>query len=928
MLASMVLFGYIVAPVSLILHRLLRGVSGWLLAIFPLTQLLLFALQIGSVSSGTPLVEHYTWVDELGVQVSFVLDGVSLLFALLVTLASVCTLIFTGYALAGDSTAGLFLCFLLLCTSSMLGVVLAANTLTIACFWMVLAISSCALIGYQADHPAMQHHISRAATISIGGALVLLMGVVLLSEARGAEYGAGAAFYTFDTLLLATPAQDTMGALLTPALLLIAVGCATASALFPFHLWLSSTIDAPSPARAFLHSAGMGLAGIYLLTRLVPLLNGSTATAYLLVVLGGVTLLIGAVSALHQNDRRAVLAYSSVSHAGLLAMVAGAGGAAAPAALVAGALSHALATAALLLLARVIDFAAGTGDMNHTGGLRRVLPATMVMTILSAVSLTGTPFLIGFVSRRMAFETVLTSPLPAAVRYSLLIVAALGTAIGIAAMVRMVRCTFFGAHQEERPRKPPIGMLIAPGIVTLLLLVLSVPVVGLANVSRLLTPAATAAANEPVAVTMSLWSGMLVPALALGAAVGLGILLALVEPQIVPPIAKLSSYLRVERVYRAISSMVLGASTAATRMLQRGKLQTYIATTLMLWLGLIGSMFILMGLEEVTLPSYDTILADVFSYEMMVMLPIPFGVAAAILARSRIDTVVAVGAVSISVMVLLMLFSAPGAAIVLILVHVLSLTLIALVFAPASALPKKRALPGIHIRDGIIAVSAGVLITMLTLVAATSQAFPPVSSFYIEQSIARTGTENVVNALMTNFRGFDMMGLVILLFLAMLGSYGLFGVREVEVPDLSRRTVVYDSLLFQSMATLMFPPLLIIGLALMLRGYAAPGGGLAGGLLIAAAIIMQAMAFNPRVLRRLFPVNYLVVTLVGILVAAVCGMMSLAVGLPFLTALWQELPVIGRISTPLLFDVSTALIICGVTVQIALLLLREMKQQP
>ncbi len=925
LLTAILFFSYVLAPAALIAGRYAGRLSRWLLLPLPVALFVLVALQFPAISDGATLVVRHAWVARLGVELLLVLDGLSLLFALLVTLTTACSLMAMGGAAA--QPVGVRFFALLFSMASMLGVVLAGNVLTLAMFW-ALVVPGCAALLYSSEQPQARRTGQIMLFVTLGGTLVMVSGMVLLALA--VQQVVGAEEPSYSVAALRTVVEGLRASwLVMVALLLVLAGVLTASALVPLQSWLINASAAPAPARAFVHAAGLPQAGIYLLVRFAPLVAQVWSVQVVLMCFGAVTLLLAALAALLQQRMQHVVAACSLSFSGLLVLLVGSGGAAAPAALVVGVLVHALAACALMLLVGVAGMRAGSDAIDQVGGLRRVLPVTLVLTIVAALSLAGAPFLLGMVARRMAFAALLEAALPLPLRYTLLAVALLGMALSVAALGRLVWRLFFGTYRVAagaESRTVPGSMLVAPALLLVVLLVGGLPLVGLPTLGALLTPAAAVVAGSPAASVAPALLGDTLPLLAIGLAVVLGSVLVPVERPLVALLAPLSSRLSVEAGVGALARGGQVAAHALTALLQQRNVRTYLATTLMVWLGVIGPVFFVQGWPLLTLPPFALLFADVRLYEYLIILPVPFAVLVAVLARAHFDAMVAVGVVGLVLLLLFTLFSAPELAIALALMQVLIFALAVPVVAVSPHQYRHHITVGIRLRDAMIALGSGVLMTGLTLVAATSRAFPIISPYYVQQSFPRRISDNIINALLVNFRSLDTLALAAGLFAVLVSLYAMWGVGKYPLPDLSQRTVMYDSLLFRTIARIMVVPMAVLGLALMLRGVVAPGNGFAGGLLAASALIAYLMTVNPQPQQPLFRISYLVVATTGLLLMLLSGTMALLVGLPFMTVLVQELPLVERISTRLLLELGAGLLTSGVVVQAALLLLGARKE--
>jgi multicomponent Na+:H+ antiporter subunit A len=760
------------APLALFAQRFPRPITGWGLALLPLTLFSLLCMQLPAVLEGVPLREIYPWAPQLGVQIDLALDGLSLLFGLVICGIGTLIVGYAGHYMAGDSGMGRFLLSMQLFMGAMLGLVLAGNALTMFVFWELTSVTSYLLIGYKHEYPEARKGAQQSLLITGFGGLALLVGLLLLGEATKRAGVAPAEAYSFAAINAAGP-QIRADMLYTPALLLVFLGCFTKSAQVPFHFWLPGAMQAPTPASAFLHSATMVKAGIYLLARLHPGLSGAPLWEVTLTVVGATTLLFSSWVALKQTDIKALLAYSTIGMLGTLTMLAGLGGPYAQRALVTGILAHALYKSALFMLAGIVDHAVHTRDLRQLGGLRSRMPRTMLLAAVALLSMGGIPILFGFVAKELLLEAALQSPQPAWLRTSALAVVVISAALAIAYGWRLFKWTFLGTPtpqlREQHPHDPALGMLISPGLPALLSLLLPLGFLPLA--SELLAPAAAAVAGTAIKLELALWHG-LNTALGLSiAAIGLGAGLALLEQRLaatrtlVPAGAELF-----ERFVNGFVAM----ATNITRAMLDGRLRSSIRYTLMALCGFVGLPMALYGLGS--LPR--TFVWDGQIYEVLAALLIPIAVVATIRARSRIGAIIAVGMVGAMISLLFVIYSAPDLALTQLLIEVLSTVFLVLVFSVLPPRFKSLSTAATRLRDGAFALIVGALMAGVTLAAATSTAFAPIAPYFNENSLDEGKGANVVNVIIVDFRGFDTMGEITVLFIAVLGIYGMLRMRS------------------------------------------------------------------------------------------------------------------------------------------------------
>jgi multicomponent Na+:H+ antiporter subunit A len=482
------------AALAPLLYRLAGRHTGWIAALLPLG---LFAWFIGlarGVLADGPMAISMAWAPSLGLNLSFYVDGLSLLFAFLICGVGALVLIYTGPYMAKDPQPGRFYLCLLLFMGSMLGLVLADNALVLFVFWELTSVSSYLLIGFNHTRPAARAAALQALLVTAGGGLALLAGLVLLAQVAGTPLLSGWA-------ARATAIQGHGH--YAPMLLLVLLGAFTKSAQFPFHFWLPGAMEAPSPVSAYLHSATMVKAGVYLLARLHPALGGTELWILLLSSAGGVTMVLGAMLALRQTDLKRMLAFSTVSVLGLLVHLLGLGTELAISAAMVYLLAHALYKGALFLMAGVIDHETGTRDLEQVSGLRRAMPVTAAIGALAALSMAGLPPMFGFIGKEVLYEAVWGEETAVLVTGMAVLSSVLLVAVAGSAGIR----PFVGPRPgaPPTPRDPPVAMWLGPA-----LLAGGGLLAGLAPgfMDRwVLTPAIEAVLRRETALHLGLWHG-------------------------------------------------------------------------------------------------------------------------------------------------------------------------------------------------------------------------------------------------------------------------------------------------------------------------------------------------------------------------------------------------------------------------------------
>jgi multicomponent Na+:H+ antiporter subunit A len=731
------------------------------MALLPLGLTLYFASLITAVAAGSTFTVAYPWVPGLGVDLSFYVDGLGLFFALLITSIGTLVLIYAGSYLAGHHHLGRFYIYLLTFMAAMLGLVLADNVITLFVFWELTSVSSYLLIGFEHQRAEARAAALQALLVTGVGGLALLVGLLLLGQAGGSlelsrlvQQGDIVRSHTF----------------YVPVVLLILLGAGTKSAQFPFHFWLPEAMAAPTPVSAYLHSATMVKAGVYLLARLTPVLGGTEAWLYMVTAVGAVTMLVGGFLALYQTDLKRMLAYSTISALGTLVLLLGLGTRAAITAAMVFLLAHALYKGALFMVAGAVDHETGTRDVEHLGGLRRAMPVTTAVAVLAALSLAGFGPFLSFIGKEMLLTAVLASPI---VWLPVTLAVVLAGASFVAVALLVGQRPFFGSSRPtpKAPHEAPLSLWIGPALLAALGLILGLRPWLVAP--TLITPSVTAALGYPVAVELVLWHGLNV-ALGLSA---VSTLLGLLVFACWEALRRMTA--RCESVFAwgpaswySLSLELLNRlATVQTRLLQNGYLRLYLAMIIATTVGLTGYTLVCSGgLPAAVLP------ADLRFYEVGLAVFILLAALAAVRSSSRIGAIAALGVVGFGVALLFLFFGAPDLAMTQFLVETLTVILLVLVLYRLPRYVSLTSTPA-RLRDLLIALTAGGVMTALVLAAAIVPPDPAVSRYYAEHSLPEAHGRNIVNVILVDFRGLDTLGEITVLAVAAVGVYALLKLR-------------------------------------------------------------------------------------------------------------------------------------------------------
>ncbi|CAN5610628.1 putative monovalent cation/H+ antiporter subunit A [soil metagenome] len=758
-----VLLGFLGAILAPFAHRLLGDWTGRLMALLPLGMFVYFlALAPQVVAEGT-LLQRIPWVPSFGVDLTFALDGLSLTFSLLITGLGALIVLYAGDYLHGDPMRGRFLAYLVGFLASMLGVVLADNLIALFVFWELTSFTSYLLIGYQHDKEESRASALQALIVTAGGGLVLLAGVFLLAFAGDS--------YSIQELIAGGGIQESP--LYVGALLCVVVGAFTKSAQVPFHFWLPNAMAAPTPVSAFLHSATMVKAGVYLLARLDAVLGGTELWTLILVTAGTATMLTGAIMALRQTDLKKILAYSTITALGTLVALIGASVPLAVEAAVTFLIVHSLYKGALFLIAGSIDHETGTRNVLLLGGLRGKMPITFGAALLAGLSMAGLPPLFGFIGKELIYEANLASGEFAVI---VIVTAVLANALTVVAAGLVVLRPFFG-QLETTPRVPheaPIAMWLGPALLGLTGLLFGL-LPGLAA-SPLVGAAATGILAQDTVVDLYIWHGFNLPLLLSVVTMALGIAGYLLWPKILAGLTRLDAVMArgPEAGYNWFMDALPKVAKAQTRFIQHGNLGGYLAVIFLFVIVFNAGAFLRGAWPGLALPAIEATF-----YEITVMLVIIGGSAGALFTHSRLTAVAMLGSAGFAVSLLFLFMGAPDLAMTQLLVETLTVIVIVLVMRRLPSIRDMRPpSPATRTRDILIALSMGATVSVLLL--AVLQL--PVDRTVADQLAALSYPEgfgrNIVNVILVDFRALDTLGEIVVLATAALGAITLMRRRE------------------------------------------------------------------------------------------------------------------------------------------------------
>jgi len=892
--------------VPLLTARFGRSVCAFSVAVLPAWSLTLALMYAGDIFDGQTIRQSIEWIPIMGLDLSFRLDGLSLLFLLLILGIGLLVILYARYYLSEKDSMGRFYAYLMLFMTAMVGIVTSNNLLQLWMFWELTGISSFLLISFWSHKSEARKGARMALTVTGAGGLALLAGLLLIGNMVDS--------YDLDTVL-ANGELIRSHAHYPIALILILLGAFTKSAQFPFHFWLPHAMAAPTPVSAYLHSATMVKAGIFLMARFYPVLAGTDLWFLVVSLTGLTTLLLGAYIALFKHDLKGLLAYSTISHLGLITLLLGLNSDLAAVAAVFHIINHATFKASLFMAAGIIDHESGSRDMRKLNGLWKYMPYTATLAIVAALSMAGVPLLNGFLSKEMFFAETLNQSMLGSLSWMIPLLATVGAAFSVAYSLRFIHDVFFNGEPidlPKTPKEPPRYMKVPVEIlVTLCLLVGIFPAY---VVGDLLSVASFSVLAHDVPVhSLSIWHGLNIPLLMSVLAMIGGITIYYNRRHLF----QFQSHFDetdAKHVFEGAVQSLVTACQNVIKTLENGSLQRYISCLLVFTLAMAA--FPLLDLTQNT-GSRPQIPLDGVTITGAVLM-ILSAIATVIWHRRRFAALIFLSVVGLIVSLAFAQFSAPDLALTQLSVEIVTiiLLLLALFFLPQSTL--KESSPSRLSGDLLISGLIGCVIGTICYAMLTT---PPntISDFFIANSKTGGGGTNVVNVILVDFRGFDTLGEIVVLGIAALGIFKLIAKMRIFLPISDDRGRAWSNdphpMMFETVSQSLLPLALLVSFYIFLRGHNVPGGGFIAGLITAVAIIQQYIAHGVLWIKPRINVDYQWVIASGILIATATGLGSWIFDRPFLTSWFDyvHLPWIGEfeLASAMLFDVGVYLTVVG-----------------
>ena len=887
--------------------------SAWVAAAVTVLSLALILPAAVAAFAGKTVIERLPWMPTVGLELAFRLDGLALLFALLILCIGLLIILYARYYLSERDSMGRFYAYLLLFMGAMLGIVLSENVIQLLVFWELTSLTSFLLISYWQHREDARNGARMALAVTGAGGLALLAGFLLLGEMVG----------SYDlSVILASGEAIRAHPLYTPMLILVLLGVFTKSAQFPFHFWLPHAMAAPTPVSAYLHSATMVKAGVFLLARLFPALSGSWEWSHIVGGAGLITLLTGAYIALFKHDLKGLLAYSTVSHLGLITALFGIG---TPLAAVAGVfhiINHATFKAGLFMAAGIIDHECGTRDMRRINGLWRYMPYTATLAIVAAAAMAGVPLFNGFLSKEMFFAEAVSAATQMRFGWLLPVVVTVAGVFAVAYSVRFIHGVFFNGEPVDLPRtphEPPRWMKVPVEVLAALCLL--VGILPALTVEPILSVAAAAVLQAPLPeFDLAIWHG-LSPAMLMSvvALVG-GLLVYAGRRPLFDLAARWEGRVDARAIYQHLLQGLFALAGGITRALDTGSLQRllvpfFASAVVLAAAGIVDGATPLTGSRPLLEVDGVSLLAAIGL--------IAASIATVLMHRQRLAALIIMGAVGLVVSLIFVKFSAPDLALTQLSVEVVTvvLLLLALYFLPQNSPAESSRLR--RVRDAVLALVAGGGAGLLAW-AVLTRPYETIAGYFLDKSLPEGGGRNVVNVILVDFRGFDTLGEITVLAMAGLGIYAMLERLHLPGPerDAAGRPWNWDRhpAIMASLTRLLLPLALLTSVFILLRGHNLPGGGFIAGLVTAVALIMQYLANGVAWTHARLPANFHPVIGWGLGLALATGLASWVFDHPFLTSTFGHLhwPVVGEfeLASAMAFDLGVYMVVVGATLLI------------
>ena len=896
------------------------------------------------VATGRVIRQKIEWLHPLGFDLVFRMDGFAWLFCMLVLGIGTLVVLYARYYMSASDPVPRFFSFLLAFMGAMVGVALSGNLIQMVLFWELTSLFSFLLIGYWHHRRDARRGASMALAVTGAGGLCLLAGVLLLGHIVGS--------YELDAVLAA--GEQVQGhTFYPPVLVLVLLGAFTKSAQFPFHFWLPRAMAAPTPVSAYLHSATMVKLGVFLMARLWPVLSGTEAWFWLVGGAGVVTMLLGGYAAMFQRDLKALLAYSTISHLGLITLLLGLNSPLAAVAAVFHVMNHATFKASLFMAAGIIDHESGTRDIRRLSGLLKLMPITGTLAIIASAAMAGVPLLNGFLSKEMFFaETVFIDATPW-VNKSLPVLATIAGMFSVAYSARFVFDVFFGPpcgpEVPKQPHEPPRWMRVPVELLVLTCLV--VGIVPAWSVGAFLATAATpVVGGELPEYSLALWHGFNLPLTMSIVALAGGTAIYLLQRrgrargafETTPLLHGFDG----QRIFENLLARLGETGRRSRRILGTRRLQMQLLLLVGVAVGGAGAALHFAPASRGT----RELLPFSPMFAMTWFIGCICAVASAWQAKfHRLASLMLASGAGLVCCITYIWFSAPDLALTQLVVEAVTTVLILLGLrwlpmrtAQPEAVRTRIRLWGRRGRDLLVAAAAGAGLGSLAWLMMTRPFPQSISPFFLENALPRGGGTNAVNVMLVDFRGFDTFGEITVLGIVALTVYALLrrfrpapesmalppqqrvqddhGGSDLLNPRRAKDTAVGYLMVPAVLVRLLLPLSVLVSVYFFMRGHNRPGGGFVAGLVMSVALVLQFIVSGTEWVEehlRIYPRRWIAI---GLLLALATADGAIFFGYPLLTThtAHLHLPVLGEVHVPsaLFFDMGVFALVLGATMLI------------
>ncbi|MEH6951408.1 monovalent cation/H+ antiporter subunit A [Nitrobacter sp. NHB1] len=916
-----------------------RNAEAWLAGAVSLIGLALLVVSYPRIVNGGVIRHTVDWVPELGLYFSLRMDGFAWMLAVLITGIGFLVVLYARYYMSPSDPVPRFFSFLLAFMGAMLGIVLSGNLIQLVFFWELTSLFSFLLIGYWHQTAPARDGARMALIVTSIGGFCLFAGVLILGHIVGS--------YDLDRVLASGTAIRSHP-LYIPTLALILIGALTKSAQFPFQFWLPQAMAAPTPVSAYLHSATMVKGGVFLLVRLWPALGGTNEWLWLVGSAGLISFMLGAFIALFQQDLKGLLAYSTISHLGLITLLIGLDSPLAQVAAIFHIMNHATFKASLFMAAGIIDHESGTRDLRRLSGLRRFMPITATLAMVAAAAMAGVPLLNGFLSKEMFFAETIETHDNSLLDQALPYIVTMASMFTVAYSLRFIAEVFFGPPPRDLPRtphEPPFLMRFPAGLLVLACLLIGI-VPGL-TIGPLLATALRAVLGDAIPeYSLAVWHGF-TPAFLMSLVAisgGIAIYLMLRSYLLVTEGPPLLRHIKGQRIFdRVLVAVSWQLARRLEELLGTHRLQPQ--------LRLLICAALLVGLAPVLTRGIGSWGTARTAFDVGFALIWAVGGACALAAAyhgkfHRFAALILVGSAGLVTCVSFVWLSAPDLALTQLVVETVTtvLLLLGLRWLPKrvekthAAGSPERGIRWYQFRDIGIAAAAGGGLGALAYAVMTRPEPDSIVRFFVENAYTLGGGTNIVNVILVDFRAFDTFGEITVLGIVALTVYALLrrfrpAAESIPVPEQQHSQDLYDEAqpsrqkgdtlksamsVPALMMAMLFPVICATAIFLLLRGHDLPGGGFVAGITMAVAFILQYIARGTAWTEahlRILPVHWMGA---GLLLAACAGAVAWVFGRPFLSSSFSylEVPWIGSVplASALLFDLGVFALVVGATV--------------